>query len=160
MIVRVVLVFVLFFGMVSAESFNMFKSYANAAVKPKQYAKKERKEIDLSEYLTKRQRMMLKYRNGKDVPGAMFKENWSGFDLKDNSNPLVKRRLIDTSAASSNSTLLDLFMNIPLYFYSICVLVVSLGMLTNYVVFGQSISKSHPDKVGGHMAADIDAVSV
>lgn len=70
----------------------MFKSYADAKVKPPQYSKNYAdREID--EYLTKRQKSMKKYRKGRDVPGAMFDERWSGFNLQENSNPLVKRRL-------------------------------------------------------------------
>lgn len=92
---------------IDANKFNMFKSYQNAKVKPKQYTKNPPKSRPLSEYLTNHQKGMLKRRYGQDVPGAMFDEKWSGFDLKENSNPLVKRRL------RSNMSPLTIDIDVP-----------------------------------------------
>lgn len=62
-------------------SFNLFKSYANAKVKPRQYAKKL-KYHGVEEYLSPQQKMMYSKRYGKDTTDVMFKDTWSGFDKR------------------------------------------------------------------------------
>ena len=68
----------------SQQKFNIFKSYENANVKPKQYSKKYlRHSID--EYLTSVQKQMMKRRKDKkDQQNDLFDENWSGFNLDEN----------------------------------------------------------------------------
>jgi hypothetical protein len=68
----------------SQHKFNIFKSYENAQVKPKQYSKKQlRHSID--EYLTSVQKQMLRKRSNKrNNIKDMFDDNWSGFDLEKN----------------------------------------------------------------------------
>ena len=100
MLMIALLICVLCWKGIDANEFNIFKSYQNAKIKPSQYAKKESNNHDISEYLSKRQRMMLKHRHGKDVPGAMFNEKWSGFDLKANSNPIVTRKLFEITSTN------------------------------------------------------------
>ncbi len=73
--------FVLFcvLGYCAAQSFNSFKSYKDAKVKPKQYATKNT-DHDIEEYLTPLQQKMLRARTGKDTADVMFDNKWSGFN--------------------------------------------------------------------------------
>ena len=59
--------------------FDAFKSYANARVKPPQYAKKNLRH-STSEYLTQNQMYMMKMRTGPDDPAHSFSASWSGFN--------------------------------------------------------------------------------
>lgn len=104
--VQMLSLFILVALFLSAEcgEFNMFKSYKDAPIKPHQYGK-GRKRFPTSEYLSPIQKKMMKYRKGADVPGAMFTDQWSGFDAKANSNPVVTRRL--ESSSSSIETIFD-----------------------------------------------------
>ena len=68
----------------SQHKFNIFKSYENANIKPKQYSKKYlRHSID--EYLSSIQKQMLRKRKNKENNVKdMFDDNWSGFNLDEN----------------------------------------------------------------------------
>ncbi len=61
-----------------SQSFNTFKNYKDAKVKPKQYASKST-DHDIEEYLTPMQQKMLRARTGKDTGDVMFTDKWSGF---------------------------------------------------------------------------------
>jgi hypothetical protein len=61
---------------IECQEFNEFKSYGNAQVKPKQYARRQVKH-DISEYLDERQKKMMVIRNSPDTPNVMFDNNWS-----------------------------------------------------------------------------------
>ncbi len=70
-----------------AADFNVFKSYANEAVKPPQYsANLKRKRHPINEYLTTRQQTMMTLRKQNAPAGYMFNEKWSGFDAAANAN--------------------------------------------------------------------------
>jgi hypothetical protein len=71
--------------------FNIFKSYANAKVKPIQYAGVSRKHA-IGEYLDITQKKMMRYRKGRDAPNLMFNEKWNG-NIRDNTNKGETRRL-------------------------------------------------------------------
>lgn len=74
----------------SQQKFNIFKSYENAKVKPKQYTKKHLRH-PINEYLTKVQKQMLRKRiDKKDNIGDLFDENWSGFNLDINKGSTIK----------------------------------------------------------------------
>ncbi len=73
----------------SQHKFNIFKSYENAQVKPKQYSKKQLRHSN-NEYLTSVQKQMLKKRKEKqDNSKDMFDDNWSGFDLEKNKHSSI-----------------------------------------------------------------------
>lgn len=77
---------------VQAGQFNIFKNYANAKVRPIQYARVSRKHA-IGEYLDITQKKMMKYRNGRDSTNLMFTDrNWNG-NIKDNTNTGETRRL-------------------------------------------------------------------
>ena len=87
-----------------AGQFNIFKSYANAKVRPVQYARVNRKHA-IGEYLDSTQKKMMKYRNGPDSPNLMWTDKgWNG-NKKDNTNMGETRRLADSSSSSSRSNL-------------------------------------------------------
>lgn len=86
-----------------AGQFNIFKSYANAKVRPVQYARVNRKHA-IGEYLDSTQKKMMKYRNGPDSPNLMWTDKgWNG-NKKDNTNMGETRRLADTGSSSSSSS--------------------------------------------------------
>jgi len=60
------------------QKFSNFKSYANAAIKPPQYAKKSVRHA-ISEYITPNQVYMMQMRNSPVDPNHSFGPNWSGF---------------------------------------------------------------------------------
>lgn len=61
------------------QTYNTFKNYKDAKVKPKQYANKNA-DHDIEEYLTPLQQKMLRARTGKDSADVMFDNKWSGFN--------------------------------------------------------------------------------
>jgi hypothetical protein len=114
-----------------AADFNMFKSYKDAKVKPPQYSKRQTKRA-ISEYLDSRQMQMMKYRTGRDVPGAMFNERWSGFNKAQNSNPLVKRRRLRGSSSDSSDGAISLVTRnnlIAVAAFMLAVLMMAIAMM-------------------------------
>ena len=92
--------------------FNIFKNYANAKVRPIQYARVSRKHA-IGEYLDVTQKKMMRYRKGRDSPNLMFTDKgWNG-NIRDNTNKGETRRLtkveeqvttpIDDNVASTRS---------------------------------------------------------
>jgi len=66
--------------LVTCQTFNVFKSYKDAKVKPKNYAKQIQTEHPAEDYLDETQMKMLSMRNSKNVPAsAAISDNWSGF---------------------------------------------------------------------------------
>ena len=83
------LLYLHFFVAFSQQKFNVFKSYANADVKPPQYAKqKKHLRHSINEYLDPIQMKMKQVRESPDRPDAMFHAKWSGFNLKDNKDTI------------------------------------------------------------------------
>jgi hypothetical protein len=64
------------------QKFNVFKSYKDAAVKPRNYGKIIQRDHPVTEYLDERQMKMMQGRNGPDTPENEFDNNWSGFKDK------------------------------------------------------------------------------
>jgi len=75
--------FIVLQSIFAQEKFNVFKSYADANIKPPQYSR-EKKHLrhSIEEYLDTRQRKMYKIRYSRDSPDVMFDKNWSGFNKK------------------------------------------------------------------------------
>jgi len=63
--------------------FDVFKSYANAQVKPPQYLKTSVKH-SIDEYLSPNQKYMMQKRHGPDDPNNSFGADWSGFNKEKN----------------------------------------------------------------------------
>jgi hypothetical protein len=63
--------------------FDVFKSYANAQVKPPQYLKTSVKH-SIDEYLSPNQKYMMHKRHGPDDPNNSFGADWSGFNKEKN----------------------------------------------------------------------------
>ena len=89
--------FLLSTTLTAGDQFNIFKSYGNAAKKPRQYAT-QRSNHAITEYLDPIQLKMMKYRKSPDDPRVMFNDKtWSGFDKKQNVNRgEMNRRLTDS----------------------------------------------------------------
>jgi hypothetical protein len=70
------------------QKFDIYKSYANAKVKPPQYGKNINRpsRFAISEYLTPVQKKMMVKRTSPDQPQDQFDGNWSGYNLKINAN--------------------------------------------------------------------------
>ena len=73
----------------SQTKFNMFKSYKNAKVRPKQYSQRSRPH-SIEEYLSPSQMKMLRERSGPDKSENMFDANWSGYH-KNNGGGSMRR---------------------------------------------------------------------
>jgi tryptophanyl-tRNA synthetase len=83
------LIFLQFFVAFAEQKFNIFKSYANADVKPPQYTKqKKHLRHSINEYLDPMQKKMKQLRESPDTPGAMYDSKWSGFNLKENKDTI------------------------------------------------------------------------
>jgi hypothetical protein len=65
---------------VNGQTFNVFKSYKNAIVKPKQYARRIQKLHAIEDYLDPTQIKMMRGRKGKISREETFTNSWSGFD--------------------------------------------------------------------------------
>lgn len=64
----------------TSQTFNAFKSYKDAKVKPKNYGMQIQTYHPTEEYLDETQMKMLSMRNSKNIPaGAALTDNWSGF---------------------------------------------------------------------------------
>lgn len=64
----------------TSQTFNVFKSYKDAKVKPKNYGKQIQTEHPAEEYLDDTQMKMLSMRKSKNIPAAAaLSDNWSGF---------------------------------------------------------------------------------
>lgn len=85
----------------NAQKFNAFKSYKDAAVKPANYGRVQRRNFPIEEYLSGNQMKMMMARRGKDRPEDTFDNNWSGFkQYKD--NRAAGKALPTSSLSNSN----------------------------------------------------------
>ncbi len=83
-----------------AQKFNAFKSYKDAAVKPANYGRVERRNFPIEEYLSGNQMKMMRSRRGADRSEDMFDNSWSGFKQYKENRAAGKTVL--PSTASSN----------------------------------------------------------
>lgn len=66
----------------SSQSFSVFKSYKDAKVRPKNYARKSQRSFPVEDYLDQTQLSMLKKRQNKlTIPSDTMTDQWSGFDV-------------------------------------------------------------------------------
>mmetsp|Transcript_2330 Transcript_2330/g.3178 ORF Transcript_2330/g.3178 Transcript_2330/m.3178 type:complete len:103 (+) Transcript_2330:84-392(+) len=66
---------------VASQTFDIFKSYKDARVRPASYSKNRRQHA-LREYLDTTQLQMMKKRMGPTSPDDTFTDKWSGIDKK------------------------------------------------------------------------------
>jgi hypothetical protein len=79
----------------------MFKDYSKSRQKPPQYAKTKQVHHEISEYLSPRQKSMMKERKGPTTRQNSFSKNWSGYD-KNQGRPAVSRRMLRGTDELSN----------------------------------------------------------
>jgi hypothetical protein len=70
----------LLFYLSYSQKFNYFKSYKDAAVKPKNYGRKVQRDHSVTEYLSPNQIKMLRKRKGPDEPNNMVDASWTGLN--------------------------------------------------------------------------------
>lgn len=85
--------------------FNMFKSYKDKPIKPPHYGKSEKRNFEISEYLTPQQIRMMRHRQSKaDHPAAKFKSNWSGLV---STGKRILREIIVDDTRNNDATIND-----------------------------------------------------
>lgn len=93
-------IFLLILPVIISQRFNVFKSYKDADVRPKNYGKNTKYSHPIGEYLTTIQKEMYNKRYTKDKDNEMFSNNWSGF-RKDKMKALRGRKRKRTSNSTS-----------------------------------------------------------
>lgn len=112
-VIKFILWVAILITVISAQSFNVFKSYKNAKVRPASYSKRRRywhcwyinfqyniqklliRQHALREYLDSTQLQMLAKRVGPTSPADTFTDNWSGIDRRIKMRPINSANIAD-----------------------------------------------------------------